>query len=262
MRALGFYPVDPEKLEKQVTSFLEQDVKPVQDALGAIVPHAGYPFSGMLAAKTLKAAKTKNHRFIIMGPNHMGHDTLIDNGEWRTPLDKLKLDNDFIKKLNIKQDSTLEHSIEVQLPILQKLYNDFSFVPLVVGPNTFDELKQLAKQLMTSDHFYIASSDFIHFGPNYNYVPSEAGPGQQDQLKWVKNIDRKLAELICNLKAKEFFEEIEKKEYTVCGYRAITLFMLLMEKLGAKQGQTIDYATSYDVYPNHSFVSYVGFVFS
>jgi AmmeMemoRadiSam system protein B len=262
--ALGFYPFGKEELEKQVRKYLVSE-KEVH-AMGLIAPHAGYEFSGSVAGATFKTAKTYKQRFVLLGPNHSGYGPAVaaSKEEWKTPLGTVKPDTALIKRLNekIRIDESAhlyEHSLEVQIPFLQILYNNFSILPVCLGHVGFDELEKLSEYLAFDDCFYVTSSDFIHFGPNYGYTPVSGTI--DDQLRWVKNRDKELADAICRLEAKRFYQSVVSNGYTVCGFVPITLLMLIMKKLGAKKGNLIKYKTSYDVHPDSSFVSYVGIVF-
>ena len=260
--AVGFYPSSKEELEKVVRHYLISDKK--INALGAIVPHAGYQFSGHVAGATLKAAKTDKKSFVLFGPNHTGYGSAVSvsNEDWGTPLGIVKTDKELVKRIGLGFDELAhqaEHSLEVQLPFLQILYKDFSIVPIALRDVGFEQLEEIAK-LFDKNSFYIASSDFTHFGPMYGYEPV-AGT-IKEQINWVKEIETGLIDLITKLKAKEFYNTILDNGYTVCGFVPITLLMLIMKSLGAKKGELIKRATSYEVSRDSSFVSYVGLVFS
>ena len=258
--AVGFYPGDRKELEKAVKSYLVSQKK--INALGAILPHAGYQFSGHVAGATLKAAKTDKKVFVLFGPNHTGYGSAISvsNEDWETPLGIVKTNKDFSDKLGTDESAhRAEHSLEVQLPFLQVLYKDFSIVPIALRDVGFEQLERMAK-LFDKNNFYIASSDFTHFGPMYGYEPV-AGT-IKDQINWVEKTETGLIDLITNLKAREFYNIVLDNGYTVCGFVPITLLMLVMKNLGAKRGELIKRATSYEVSKDSSFVSYVGLVFS
>jgi len=130
-------------------------------------------------------------------------------------------------------------------------------VPICLGHISFEELEEIVNAF-DNKSFYIASSDFIHFGPVYGYEPVN---GVKEGLEWVKKADNELIDLICKLKAEEFYNSVFENNYTVCGFVPIALLLLIMKKIGAKKGNLISYKTSYDVHPNSSFVSYAGIVF-
>ncbi|MCX6819155.1 MAG: AmmeMemoRadiSam system protein B [Candidatus Aenigmarchaeota archaeon] len=183
---------------------------------------------------------------------------------WQTPLGVVKTNKAIADTLGIginESSHKFEHSAEVQLPFLQVLYKNFTVVPICLSDIGMEELNNIAKKLAAcrSSSFYIASSDFIHFGSMYAYEP--IGGSTKDQVEWVRKKDAELIEKICKLDAEGFYNEIATNEYTVCGFVPITLLLLVMKRIGAKKGSLIKYMTSYDTQMNDSFVSYAGIVF-
>jgi hypothetical protein len=263
--AIGFYPNNPKALETDVKKYLFSDEK-IKNPLGAVVPHAGYVFSGAVAGSTFKAAENEKRNFIILCPNHTGYGSAIATSkeDWQTPLGVVKTNKAIADKLGIEINEgshKYEHSAEVQLPFLQVLYKNFTIVPICLSDAGIEELNDIADALAAfrSSSFYIASSDFIHFGTMYAYEPVSGSI--EDQVEWVKKKDTGLIERICKLDAEGFYNEITENGYTVCGFVPITLLLLVMKKIGAKKGKLIKYMTSYDTQPNSSFVSYAGIVF-
>lgn len=257
--AVGFYPGNKTEFDGTMETLLKTDTN-VKNALGIISPHAGYAYSGSVAGKTYASAMTDKTNFILFGPNHSGEGSDIATSleVWKTTAGNVETNHELINKLGIHVDEeahTYEHSLEVQLPFLQTLYKNFKIVPICLKEADFHTLEKLAKKF-DKNSFYIASSDFIHFGPNYEYTPATSDP-----LKFVGNIDKKLIDMICKLDAKGFYNEVANNNYTVCGAVPITLLMLVMKSIGAKKGLLIDYKTSYEVAPAESFVSYAGIVF-
>ncbi len=262
--AAGFYPSGKKELEDSVKKMLVSKTK--IDAKGIIAPHAGYAYSGSAAGATYASAKTSKQSFILLGPNHTGRGAAaaLSAEDWKTPLGAVKSNAALVEKLSkhMRIDESAhahEHSLEVQLPFLQCMYGEFSIVPVCLLQISFGELEKLAYALLDESSFYIASSDFIHFGPNYGYQPITSDI--KTQLAWVKSVDKRLIEMLCGLDAKGFYDEVMENGYTVCGFVPITLLVMIMKKLGAKKGTPIKYATSYDVHPSPSFVSYAGMVF-
>lgn len=253
--ARGFYPWSPSVLSKEVEKCLFPARK--INSIGAIVPHAGYSYSGSVAGLVYNSISTDKKIFLVIGPNHTGLGSRIaySNDDWSTPLGVVK--NSF-KGKGEEQAHRYEHSIEVQLPFLQKRFESFSIIPLVVKRLSFKEIEELVKD-MTEDCFYIASSDFIHFGPAYDYMPVSGTAASQ--LEWTRKIDHELIKKICNLDADGFYNSVAENGYTVCGYVPITILLLIMKKAGAKRGILIKYKSSFDVQPSDSFVNYAGIVF-
>jgi hypothetical protein len=258
----GFYPNDKAELENTVKSFLKSEKK-MENALGLISPHAGYQFSGSVAGKTFASAKTEKRNFVLLGPNHTGYGSpaSLSRNMWQTPLGSIETDFELIKKIGLPIDENAhmyEHSIEVQLPFLQILYKNFKIAPLCLQSLQFDDLKEIAEKF-DANNFYIASSDFTHYGPNYGYDPISGSI--EKKLAWVRYTDKKLIDMICNLQAEKFYNAVVENDYTVCGFVPITLLLLVMKNIGAKKGVLVDYKTSYEVHPSDSFVSYAGIVF-
>lgn len=253
MRAIGFYPSNRDELKGMLDNFVKADHK---KGVGGVVPHAGYVFSGSVAGKVYGNLEKKK-RIIVIGPNHWGVETFVDTGVWRTPLGKVELDEEFIKNLDMPKHDSMEHSIEVQVPFLQYVFRDFKLVPIVVGRMDEDEINNLARVLTNKESLYIASSDFIHYGPHYGYEPAGSG-----NVEWVRNVDQKLIQAICNMDENSFFLDISKNHYTVCGFVPITLVVKILKNVYKNiKGILMDYKTSHEVQPSDSFVSYTGIVF-
>lgn len=232
MPSHGFYPDDPKELAAMIKSFKDsgKNIKPITDAKACVLPHAGYVFSGAIAMHTLMKAGILKEKFFVAGPDHYGYGTN-------------------------ESPSQKEHSVDVQVPLIKAVKPNAKIKQLVIGEETdYEELLQMAERFANKETFFIASSDFIHYGPNYGYEP-EGG------IEWVKKTDEKLAGMICKLKAENFFETMEENAYTVCGYKPITLIMLIAKSLGAKSGIVVEHKNSYDVMPSSSFVDYLGIVF-
>jgi len=249
-------------------------VKRYQNVKAVIVPHAGYVYSGSVTAKTLLAAeKSLKGSVVLMGPNHtgIGYPVALSKQTWITPMGEIKTDSESIEKLcekfAIRVDEAAhsqEHSIEVELPFLQylskKLSIDLKIIPLCMQLVPYSTLEKVAEQFVAVCRhcFFVVSSDFTHFGPMYGYQPVKGEPA--NCLRFVKKADKELIEFICKIKPQKFWDTVQEKGYTVCGAVPITLLLLIMKKLRAKQGKLITYKTSFDVSPSDSFVSYAGII--
>jgi len=262
-----FYELDPEKLKKEIKSCFSRGKAEIKEESFkvCVVPHAGYLYSGPVAANVY--SKLKKGNYIIVGPNHHPFGTkysIMSSGEWKTPLGGVKIDEkmsrEILKCPLIKDDPyshKFEHSIEVQIPFLQYRFgNDFSFVPLILineYPNRefLEECrvigKIIAEAIKKSEENWtlIASSDFSH------YIPYEQ----------AYDIDNWLIESILKLDEKEFFERIEERGASVCGFGGIAVSIVAAKKLGAKEGKLIKYSTSGDVIGDKSsVVGYAGII--
>lgn len=173
-----FYPADPRELAALAARLTTADLPPLP-AFGAMLPHAGYLYSGMIAGLTLSRIAIPS-TVILIGPDHHGAGAplaLWPEGAWQTPLGLVKIDSDYAAALQkrmplIASDPAahrFEHSLEVQLPLLQQLRPDLRIVPLLLNRPGFDELLRLGETLAEvvgqspERPLIIASSDMTHY---------------------------------------------------------------------------------------------------
>lgn len=192
----SFYPADKQDLEKQLSQYFnEEDDKKVDENIAAIiVPHAGYVFSGSVAASAyVKIDPEKNFkRVFIIGTSHhvmLNGASVYNQGDYFTPLGLVSVDTELANRLieenrliSYNPDAhTKEHSIEVQLPFLQyRLKKPFQIVPIVIGAQTAETCSKLAEILrpwLNPENLFVISSDFSHY-PNYsNAVKNDQATG-------------------------------------------------------------------------------------
>lgn len=269
----AFYPGSSSELKRSIEKFLSQAKGERKSVIAAVVPHAGYSYCGKTAASVYKTIDVKFDTAVILGPNHYGSGMVSTaSGIWQTPLGNAKTDESFVKELTkdsiIVEDARAhlrEHSIEVQLPWLQYLFEDFQFVPISINPNFFDvktcrevgeKIAEAAKSLKRKI-LVIASSDFTHHGSMYGYAPFKGNASQV--LKKIKETDLEIAGYISKLMPERLIESCEDK--TVCGYGAIASAIWAAKALGAKKGEVLDYSTSYEVSRDTSaIVGYCGII--
>jgi hypothetical protein len=238
---------------------------------GIIVPHAGFVFSGSIAAHSYKflAEHGFADTFIILGPNHTGMGSgvsLMTQGEWMTPFGTTEINETIAKQLRrgiIDMDENAhkyEHSIEVQLPFLQFLVGNknFDFVPICMGMQdikTSEEIGTILANVIKDseeDVVIIASTDFTHAGFNYNSMPPE---GMRVD-KYAEKQDKLAIEKILKLDSKGLINTVEKNNITMCGYGPVASLITAAKKLGAKKAELLKYGTSYEVQPGSSCVGY------
>ena len=172
-----FYPADPAQLHSDIQSMLSATEQTESMPKALIVPHAGYIFSGPVAASAFAQLKNISHRVkrvILLGPCHrvpLRGLATSSADYFETPLGSIKVDHDAIKQIaslpQIKEfDLThqQEHSLEVQLPFLQEVLDNFSLVPLVVGDTNAEEVSEVLERLWGGDETLIViSSDLSHY---------------------------------------------------------------------------------------------------
>lgn len=251
-----FYEAERKLLEEQIKGCflcehgpgsLPSVKKGSRKIVGLIVPHAGYAYSGPVAAHSYYSLAIDGipETFIIIGPNHTGAGSpvaVMKEGRWSTPLGEAVIDTSIAEELVdnklIYEDPyahAYEHSVEVQLPFLQFLYKKVKFVPVCMLDQSFEACVELSDAILRAiegkDVVVIASSDFSHYEP-YHIAYSK---------------DAKAIETIKALDAKKFYDRVAKLDISICGYGPITTMMLFSKKVGAKSCEVIKYATSGDI---------------
>jgi AmmeMemoRadiSam system protein B len=242
-----FYESDKEKLISQIDGCFGKAGKKHESAKAIIVPHAGYFFSGKCAAKAY--SRITGNRFIIFGPNHYGSFSGISMEMWKTPLGEVNVDEKLAQKILLKSGLVVreechfkEHSIEVQLPFLQHMKKDFTFVPISLGTDidSFVTGKRL-KFLLDEDATIIISTDFTHYGPGYGYMPFAV-----DVKKNLKKLDMGAIELIQKKDYHGFRKYLDETNITICGYMGILVLLSMIEDT-KYDVELLDYYTSGDV---------------
>lgn len=260
-----FYPDDPSRLTEKVDSFLAADI-PDQitiQARACLVPHAGYLYSGSVAGAVYRRMEIPP-RIVIIGPRHFPRGAglaILTEGEWQTPLGLVPIDRGLGSRIAhacplLREDGVAhrtEHSIEVQLPFLQRVEPGFTFVPIVIGPPRYSELQELGHALATviaeeaAPVLIVASSDMNHY--------------ESDEITRVK--DRKAIDRILALDPAGLFDIVREEDISMCGYAAAVTALIASVELGADHSELVDYATSGDVNgERQEVVGYAGMIVS
>ena len=249
-----FYEGSAERLREQVTACVAANPAPAarERFIGGVVPHAGLMYSGHVAAAFYLAAELPK-RFIILCPNHtgFGHFAAINSeGAWRTPLGDVGVDAPLAHALMqrtklLAEDSRAharEHSLEVQLPFLQHLVGDFTFVPICLGAHRYDYCEEIGNAIAdvigTEDVGILASSDLNHYEDQKSTL-------RKDQLV----IDQVLA-----LDPQELWHVVEEFDVSMCGFIPTTTMLLAAKRLGATSARLLKHATSGDINGDYSHV--------
>jgi len=241
-----FYPRDPDDLRAEVQSYLSPSGETVS-ALGCVVPHAGYVYSGHVAG-ALYARITLPRRCILMCPNHtgMGHPlAIMSTGAWQTPLGQVSVDTDLATALMrgfplLREDAEAhraEHGAEVQLPFLQAKNPDCTFVPIALGTSRYEVLQALGVvianvvEAAAEAVLLIASSDMNHY--------------ENDTVTRVK--DHKAIERILVMDAEGLYDVVMNEDISMCGFGPTVAMLTAARRLGATGTELVRYATSGDV---------------
>lgn len=255
-----FYPDNPRELRGLVDqSFRNQRFGPgrappssaKRRIYGIVSPHAGYVYSGAVAANGFYEASAFDfHDVIMAGPNHYGIGSFVaamKEGMWETPLGEVKVNSELAEEI-AGRSSTLDfddfahsrdHCLEVQLPFLQYIKEDFRIVPIVLvsqrSDTAYDLGNAISETIVEKDvldsTLLIASSDFTHYEPNSD----------------AHRKDGELIKAILALDVNKFYAVLERLDVSACGYGAIATMMVAARNLGATRGELLKYATSGDV---------------
>ncbi len=253
-----FYPGSKNDLSREISRCFAGIDLSERTALGAVVPHAGYMYSGNTAAyvySVLPEADT----FVMLGPNHTGYGSPISVSSeiWSTPLGEVKPDLEFIRALPkkiIDMDESAhryEHSLEVQLPFLQYKFEEFNIVPICIGmqdeETAMDVGLEIAYAVRKSNKkiVIIASSDFTHYKPD----------------KVARDNDEYFIKSILYLDIPDFYRRLYERHASVCGYGPIAAMLAATKNLGAKNATLLKYSTSGDITGDLSaVVGYAGII--
>jgi hypothetical protein len=253
-----FYPDEPSILNRELDTFLEtpQQSEKIQ-ALACLVPHAGYKYSGHVAGAVFSRIEIPA-RIILVGPRHHPRGAafaILSEGGWQTPLGLAPIDRPLAEQLAracplLREDSvahSAEHSLEVQLPFLQRLVPSSTFVPIVIGSVQYEELQALGNAFATviraepEPILIIASSDMNHY--------------ESDAVTRVK--DRKALDRILALDSRGLYDTVRNEQISMCGYGAAVAMLTAVRQLGAMHAELVRYATSGEI--NGDFQEVVGY---
>lgn len=259
-----FYPSEPAQCLAQIHECLASCTLngPLPDPLVAgIVPHAGWTFSGSLAAMIFAAVKKQRpttRTFVILGAAHgyFGPKPALDGSDaWETPLGVVSIDSALRQTLLdggsavvVSSAHRREHSIEVQVPFIQHLFPEARILPIIVPPNESalvlgNALADLPPET-AAGIVYIGSTDLTHYGPRYGFTPMGIGT---DALGWASNVnDRQFIDLALALEPERLLSgAIEKGN--ACGPGAAAAVILIAKRLGATKGLLLAHTSSNEI---------------
>jgi len=260
-----FYSSDPIQLAADISKyFSDATVNPVTNHIDIIIaPHAGYMYSGGVAAYSFKAVSQKQYKtIVILAPSHFyGFPgvSIWKEGGFETPLGIAEVDQDFAQSL-IQADSLFafdpnafakEHSLEVEIPFLQQTFQNFKIVPVIMGQTSFAVLEKFSRSLhkiigAREDILVVVSTDLSHY--------------HNDET--ARRMDGEAITAIEALQAEEIFEGCRNQTMEMCGCMPVTASILLARLRGLKKVDVLKYAHSGDVSGDKtSVVGYSAIVF-
>lgn len=240
-----FYDSDATRLSRLLDIYLESaEIKPVAgEVVGIISPHAGYVYSGKIAACGYRLVKDKDiSTVVIIGPSHQyafeGCSIYLKGG-FETPLGVAEVDEQLARELSkvsgfgyVPEAHQKEHSVEVQVPFVQKIFSQAKIVPIVMGFQTEKTIRMLAealaKVLPGKKALVVASTDMSHFLSRHE----------------ANELDSRTISLIQNLEIKTLLRKIERGENIMCGGGPVATLLLYAQKLGAAKVAVLNYGDS------------------
>lgn len=260
----SFYASDEEQLKHQIEECFLHSLGPgkipeykmgERKIKGAVVPHAGYMYSGPVACNVYSALAEDGfpETFVIIGPNHTGQGSgvALTMDTFVMPFGNVDIDCGLAKKmLNTIIDSDInahryEHSIEVQIPFLQYVNKNFKIVPVCLGIQDYKTACEVGeiirKAIGDKDVVVLASTDFTHY----------------ESKESASKKDRMAIDAILSLDTKRLYETVMKNRITMCGYGAV---IAMLEATKPKNAKLLKYATSGDIAPMREVVGYAGII--
>ncbi|MDD4979942.1 MAG: AmmeMemoRadiSam system protein B [Candidatus Omnitrophica bacterium] len=257
-----FYPSSPKELKEQIASLIDKKAAK-SDAIGCILPHAGYMYSGAVAARTISHIHIRK-KVILLGPNHTGYGakfSIVSEGSWQTPLGEVKIDSGLAKEIlrhsqYLEEDPlahAYEHSLEVELPFLQYFRNDLEIVPIILLSDEVETLKKIGSEIadtitglkLKDLPLLAASSDMTHYEPQ-----------EEAQKK-----DSQAIEAILELDEDKLMHTLRRLNISMCGYAPVITMISAAKRLGARKAKLIQYQTSGDITQDKtSVVGYAGII--
>ncbi len=250
----AFYPAKAETLRRQVETYfsqvkIERATLPAGELVGMIAPHAGYPYSGKIAARCFKLlAGAEYDTVVLLGPNHtvwgFADVSVWAKGAYRTPLGDIPIDDELAaaiikadpeKFVNYPKAHLREHSLEVELPFLLEMLGSFKLVPIVLGDTSLATCEKLARVILANSAekriLIVASSDLSHDKPYAEAVVMDK---------------QALADMV-NLASAKLSREAAQGKVEMCGLGPVLTLMSYARQLGNCQGVLLEYKNSGDV---------------
>jgi AmmeMemoRadiSam system protein B len=256
-----FYPGSAAELQATVARLVDEKA-PKEDAIGLLVPHAGYQYSGAVTGATISRIKFKD-TFIIMGPSHSGLGkpfSVMVEGTWRNPLGDVEIDAELAKKIvSVSQyfeadveAHAQEHAVEVQIPFLQYFKPDVRIVPIVLYSATAAAYEQMGRDIARAlrelgrDAMVMASGDMSHYEP----------------VARAKDNDMAAVEAMLALDTSELTRRYKTRRISMCAYPPVVCLISAAKELGATGAEMVKYQTSGDATGDYNeVVGYAGVIF-
>lgn len=283
-RAGQFYPASKRALKEKIEECFTSSIGPGSipdlnsggvEIKGGVVPHAGYEFSGPVAAHVYGSIAEGGFpdTFVILGPKHSDPfgggrvpPVAVTKETFKMPFGDVPVNQDIVEEIiggpiEVSSDAhASEHSIEVQLPFLQYFSEDIDFVPVLISSQNLNVAEKVGKSLKDAlegrEATLIASTDFTHCGPNYGQLP----PNGKSVGEFAKEQDQKAIDRILELDASGLSRVVDENNISMCGPAGVEAVIFAI-KGEVQSGNLLKYATSQDVGSGRNAVGYGGIIF-
>lgn len=272
----SWYPARASECERQIEAFLAEDTSSKQfhmHAVGGIVPHAGWYFSGSIACRVFHALKqtaAADPDVLLLFGMHLHPQSpryMMAEGAWETPFGSIEVDRELaagIMELHefvveTPTDFTPDNTVELQLPFLKYFFQNAkvvamgvppSIASLDVGTSAVDVARKLGRTAMI-----VGSTDLTHYGANYGFTAKGRG---KSAVSWVRERNDPLViDAMLDLDSERIVKVAQSNQNACCAGAAATA-VAGATRLGADMAEHVAYATSYEKSPGDSFVGYVG----
>ncbi len=259
-----FYPAQRERLSADITAFIERvdTDRSTEEIVALVAPHAGYMYSGQVAAYAYRQLQGRSiDTVVVISPSHreyFGFSSVFGGRAYETPLGRVQVDEEAAGRiaeaggeLNVRIGTSghlhsSEHALEVHLPFLQTVLDDFRLVPIVMGRQDGEACRQLGEAigfaLAGSRALIVASSDLSHFHTQQT----------------ARGLDQKVVERIDGFDPEGLLDDVAASTCEACGAGPVAAAMLAARAMGATKAESLNYATSGDISGDYSQV--VGYV--
>lgn len=281
-KAGSWYPDDPNELATMIEEFLARakalaEAAPPNESgqvVAGVVPHAGLPFSGCIAARTFHALRASHpalRTILLFGAVHttsLPKAAIWPSGNWQSPLGPVAVDETATSALcttGLVQSNPQPHlgdnAIELQIPFIRHCFPDCSIIPVAVPPNLEavrlgrETFRLFHKRVEAGEMIALASTDLTHYGECYGFAPG--GRGETGHL-WSKENDQRLLQTILAMQADEIVPQATR-ERNACGAGALAAAVAFAAAAGCTAGELLEHATSHEIMPRSGADMSVGY---
>jgi len=261
----GWYPATDDEVLAQCTSWESTLDAPSPSYVAAVVPHAGWMFSGRLAFRTLRELRRPAETIVVSGGHLRASDRLLIAPEdvYETPLGDIRVDRELAGHLSqlfdTGADRVADNTVEVQLPLIRYLFPSALVISVRCPPGPVSVAFGRAVARFATERGreirFVGSTDLTHYGPAYGFSPLGEGP---EAVEWVRTTnDRQIIDAMRAMDADETIR-LAVENRAACSSGAAAAAVSFAREMGATRGELVEYAQSYDVRPDSSFVGYAG----